>query len=57
MGRHELARDRRKSSAVLAAVLAPAAVFFATGGDVSTLAARADANPVLGDDAPCCVQI
>lgn len=32
-------------------------MFFATGGDVSTLAARADANPVLGDDAPCCVQI
>lgn len=32
-------------------------MFFATGGDVSTLAARADANRVLGDDAPCCVQI
>ena len=57
MGRHELARDRRKSSAVLAAVIAPAAVFFAAGGDVHPLAAGGDADPVVDDVAPCCLEI
>jgi hypothetical protein len=57
MGRHELARKRRKSPAVLAALIAPAVVFFAAAGDVGPLAAR-DAMPiVVGDGAPCCLQV
>ena len=57
VGRHELATDRRKSSAVLAAVIAPAAVFFAAGGDVRPLAAGGDADPVVEDVASCCMEI
>jgi hypothetical protein len=64
VGRHSLASDRRKSSAVLAAVIAPAAVFFAAGGDVQPLAASRDAKPVVrevapvvDDVAPCCLEI
>jgi hypothetical protein len=34
VGRHELARGRRKPSALLAAAIAPAAVLFAVGADV-----------------------
>ena len=34
VGRHELARDRRKRPALLAAAIAPAAVLFAAGADV-----------------------
>lgn len=56
MGRHELARKRRKSPAVLAALIAPAAVFFAAAGDVDPMAAR-DAKSVVGDGPPCCLQI
>lgn len=63
VGRHELARDRRKSAAVLAAVIAPAAVFFAVGGDVHPLAAgSADPRvgtvaPVADAVAPCCAEL
>ena len=57
MGRHELARDRRKSSTVLAAVIAPAAVFFTAGGDVHPLVAGGDADPVVDDVAPCCFEM
>jgi hypothetical protein len=57
VGRHRLARKRRKSPAVLAAVLAPAAVFFAVAGDVGPFTVRAEAKPVIGDVAPCCVEI
>jgi hypothetical protein len=61
VGRHELARDRRKSSAVLAAFVAPAAVFFAAGADVHPVAA----DPAVGTVAhaadtvapPCCMEI
>jgi hypothetical protein len=56
VGRHELARDRRKSSVVLTTAIASAAVFFAAGGDVHSLAAREDA-PVAGDVAPCCLEL
>jgi hypothetical protein len=56
MGRHELARKRRKSPVVLAALIAPAAVFFAAAGDVGPPTAR-DAQLVVGDGAPCCLQI
>jgi hypothetical protein len=57
VGRHRLARKRRKSPVVLAALLAPAAVFFAAAGDVRPLAAREVAKPVIGDIEPCCLQI
>ena len=64
VGRHELARDRRRSPVVLAAVIAPAAVFFAVGADVHPLAADLVATPVVGKvapvvdtGAPCCLEI
>ncbi|WP_197508693.1 hypothetical protein [Mycobacterium sp. 1081908.1] len=57
MGRHRLAKKRRKSHVMLAALLAPAAVFFAAAGDVRPLAAREEAKPVIGDIEPCCLQL
>ncbi|OBK53448.1 hypothetical protein [Mycobacterium kubicae] len=57
MGRHELVRQRRKSSAVLAALVAPAAVFFVAGADVNPLAAREKPKPVVEDLNPCCVEL
>jgi hypothetical protein len=64
VGRHALARDRRKSSAVLAALVAPAAVFFAVGGDVHPLGASDAPEPavrnvasVVDAPAPCCMEI
>ncbi|MGX9789293.1 hypothetical protein [Mycobacterium sp. MMS18-G62] len=61
MGRHELARDRRKSSAVLAAFVAPAAVFFAAGADVHPTAAdavvRTAAHAADTMATPCCMEI
>ncbi|MEM6105185.1 hypothetical protein AAHS21_02810 [Mycobacterium sp. 050272] len=57
MGRHRLAKKRRKSPVVLAAVLAPAAVFFAVGGDVGPIAAPAEAKAVIGDVAPSRLEI
>lgn len=41
----------------LAAVLAPAAVFFAAAGDVHPFVAPQAAKPVINEAAPCCVQI
>ena len=41
----------------LAAVLAPAAVFFAVSGDVHPFVAQQAPKPVISDVAPCCVQI
>jgi hypothetical protein len=41
----------------LAAVLAPAAVFFAVSADVHPFAPRTEAKPVISDVAPCCIQI
>ena len=57
VGRHRLARKRRKSPAVLAAVLAPAAVFFAVAGDVGPFAAPAEAKPVISNAAPSYLEI
>ncbi|HKI41776.1 MAG TPA: hypothetical protein VKA66_15670 [Mycobacterium sp.] len=57
MGRHELPRNRRRSSAVLAVLLAPAAMFFATASDVRPFAARDAAEPVVNDIAPCRAEI
>src|ERR1700730_10147468 len=55
VGRHSLATKRRKSSAVLAAVIAPAAVLFAVGADVDRFPTR-DAKPVA-EVASCCLEI
>lgn len=57
VGRHRLARKRRKSPVVLAALLAPAAVLFAGAQDVGPFAASAEANPVIGDVAPSRLEI
>jgi hypothetical protein len=56
VGRHTLARKRRKPSVALVAVLAPAAVFFAVSADVHPLVARNEAKPVISE-AVCCVDI
>jgi hypothetical protein len=42
---------------VLAAGVASAAVFFAAGGDVFSVAAREHAKPVVADVAPCCLEV
>ncbi|GAC1397090.1 MAG: hypothetical protein NVS4B6_01320 [Mycobacterium sp.] len=47
MGRHELARARRKPSALLAAAIAPAVVLFAAGADVHPSAPGAGTHPVV----------
>ncbi len=52
VGRHELPRNRRKSPVVLAALLAPAAVFLATAADVRPVAERNTVKPVIADIAP-----
>jgi hypothetical protein len=57
MGRHSVARKRRRSPLGLAAVIAPVAVFFAAGGDVSPLAFAGDPHPVVSEAAPCCVEL
>lgn len=64
VGRHSLARERRKPPVVLAALIAPAAVFFAAGGDVHPIAAQHEAKPVVpkvapapGPAGPCCFEI
>jgi hypothetical protein len=64
VGRHSVASNRRKSSGLLAAVIAPAAVFFAVGADVHPLAAKLEAQPAAADVAavldtgpPCCMEI
>jgi len=41
----------------LAAVLAPAAVFFAVSGDVHPFVAQQAPKPAISEVAPCCVQI
>jgi len=41
----------------LAATIAPAVVFFAAAGDVRPFSAPNDANPVINDIAPCCLEI
>ncbi|OBB99772.1 hypothetical protein A5782_21700 [Mycobacterium sp. 852002-40037_SCH5390672] len=41
----------------LAAVLAPAAVFFAVSADVHPFAPRIEAKAVISEPAPCCVEI
>jgi hypothetical protein len=57
VARHSLARKRRRPSVILAAVVAPAAVFFAAGGGVHSLDAGGEADPVVKDAKPCCLEI
>jgi hypothetical protein len=57
VGRHSVAKDRRKPSVGLAAVIGPVAVFFAAGADIYPLASGGEADPVVEDVAPCCVEI
>jgi len=42
---------------VLAAGVASVAVFFAAGGDVYSVDARQHTKPVVGDVAPCCLEV
>ncbi|OBF28206.1 hypothetical protein A5724_27650 [Mycobacterium sp. ACS1612] len=64
MGRHSLAKERRKPPAALAALIAPAAMFFAVTADVHPLAAEREIKPVAPKPAPapeppapCCFEI
>jgi hypothetical protein len=64
VGRHSLARERRKPPVGLAALIAPAAMFFALGADVHPFAAEPEAKPVAPSPAPvanpaepCCFEI
>ncbi|WP_156689901.1 hypothetical protein [Mycobacterium sp. Marseille-P9652] len=52
MGRHALPRKRRKPSIALAAILAPAAVFFATAGDFHPGAASHQEAAPVAEAAP-----
>ncbi|MDC8980984.1 hypothetical protein PR370_07400 [Mycobacterium marinum] len=57
MGRHELARKRRKPSVLLAAVVAPAAAFFAVAGDIGPSSTRDRIDQMAVGDGACCVEI
>jgi hypothetical protein len=61
VGRHSLARERRKPPVALAALLGPAAVFFAVGADVHPFAAEPEPKPVAHVAAPapepCCAEL
>jgi len=64
VGRHSLARERRKPPVALTSVLGPAAVFFAVGADVHPFIAEPDTKPVVANAAPaadtaapCCLEI
>jgi hypothetical protein len=64
VGRHSLARKRRKPPVALAAVVGPAAMFFAAGADVHPFAPEPAPKPVVANAAPaadaavpCCVEL
>src|SRR5436305_8322631 len=64
VGRHSLARERRKPPVALAAVIAPVAMFFALGADVHPFGAEPEAKPAAptvapaaANVAPCCFEI
>jgi hypothetical protein len=64
VGRHSLARERRKPPVALAAVIAPAAMFFALAADVHPFATAPQARPALPKAAPaaepvapCCFEV
>ncbi|WP_286137348.1 hypothetical protein [Mycobacterium sp. IS-3022] len=58
MGRHSVAKKRRTPPMGVVAAIAPAALFFAVGGDVHLSARPApETEPVVEDATPCCVEI
>jgi hypothetical protein len=57
VGRHSLAKKRRKSPVVLASVLGPAAVFFAVGADVQPQKDAVKSVPVDEEVVPWNVEI
>ncbi|OBK27107.1 hypothetical protein A5634_01640 [Mycobacterium asiaticum] len=59
MGRHQLARKRRKPPVFLVAAIAPAAVFFAVAADVNPDSVARDlAKPtVAGSESSCCIEL
>jgi len=64
VGRHSVAKKRRNPSVALAAVVGPAAVFFAAGADVHPLVAEPEPKPVVHSPAPvvetgppCCIEL
>jgi len=60
VGRHSLARQRRKSPAALAVGAASVAVFFAVGGDVHSAPVEQVAEPVapvIEDPPVCCAEL
>jgi hypothetical protein len=57
VGRHSVAKERRKSPVGLAAVIAPAAVFFAAGADMQPLGLKSEPEPVVEDTSPCCMEV
>ncbi|MDQ2626805.1 glycoside hydrolase [Mycolicibacter senuensis] len=57
MGRHELASKRQRSSVLMAALIAPAAVFFAVGGSANPTVAKEAVPVVAVDDSPGGLQL
>ncbi len=57
VGKHRSAKRRRDPSVLLAVLFAPAAVFFATGGDVHPQAQPRDTAPPAADPMPCCLEL
>ena len=64
VGRHSLARERRKPPVALAALIAPAAMFFALAADVHPFTTEPEARPALPKvapvaepAAPCCFEV
>jgi hypothetical protein len=60
VGRHSVAKDRRRVSVLLGAFAAPAAVFLATGADLAhTATPEPDVKQVPEEEtpAPCCMEL
>src|SRR6478735_1902162 len=57
VGRHALARPRRKRSVGLAALIAPAAVFLAAGGSAYPTVVTEEPTPVAADVPVCCLEV
>jgi len=57
VGRHALARSRRKPPVLKAIVVAPAAIIFALSGSARGGEAHQDADTVVGAESACCAQV